>query len=105
MWTLQEFCASSQLIIAKQTGDDGDGNGDSEDDMHIAKDLEAVHAEAQRAKHIESQGNIEPLWLLANIQDAARDIPPDVAKITWKAFQVLSSKRNCMFPSDRVQAL
>ena len=57
MWTLQEFCASKQLLIAREANSAGSYRGG------ITRDQERLDAETQRKKHMQEQQLIMPVWL------------------------------------------
>ena len=108
MWTLQEFCTSTQLMVATETDDvlsSADVEFGLEAGYTTCAGMEGIHAEAQRAKHLAAQASIVPVWLGDNAHSIVSSIPGSEAIKLWKTFTVLSAKRHCLFQADRVRAL
>ena len=107
MWTLQEFCASAQLMIAREdkaagpSGDEESGDGDTA----AVKGVEGIHSEAQRTQHLAAQEKIMPVWISDDVESLVASIPKEEAVRMWRAFSVLSENRHCLYKADRVRAL
>lgn len=109
MWTLQEYCASHQLIVSEQVEDEGvqyvlsstqDGA-----EYNTIVGVERIHAESQRLKHLAGQASIMPVWLGDSVDSVARSIPREAALEMWRSFVILSKERHCLYDADRVRAL
>eukprot|EP00191_Tetraselmis_sp_GSL018_P011716 CAMPEP_0177598164 /NCGR_PEP_ID=MMETSP0419_2-20121207/12167_1 /TAXON_ID=582737 /ORGANISM="Tetraselmis sp., Strain GSL018" /LENGTH=644 /DNA_ID=CAMNT_0019090519 /DNA_START=568 /DNA_END=2502 /DNA_ORIENTATION=+ len=101
-WTLQEYCASRQLMVRREEA----AGVDAELSLRLAAtDAEAETVSRIRREHMSRQAACTPVWLARSAKALMTGVDSGEAKQTWETYRELSSELHCLLEGDKVRAL